>query len=207
MGNKQSKPNKGKGRATVQRSFDKPHSDRSIFVVSWGRNGQSSWSFHKCILITDSVVKRVSRGTAGTHYDWGSMIGNVRVTENPPVQIKKFTPAMFDKGVRYRNSYEFKGITNWSDEKIKQFFGGVGDSYSVALNNCRDVAESVARTLARKTETASVARALDDDWDIRQQRTRFMTPMIIGVPAFPMGAYVRSRAEENKRASGNRRRS
>ncbi|OTA55662.1 hypothetical protein K449DRAFT_425721 [Hypoxylon sp. EC38] len=180
--------------------------DRSIFVVSWGRNGHSSWSFHKCILITDDVTNEVTRDTTGTLYDWGSIVENVRITVRPPVQIKRFNPTMFDKGVRFRNSYSFRGTTNWSDEKIKHLLSiltcpspqvdRIGDSYSVATNNCRDVAEGVARALEIRAETASISRILETEFDIRQQRARYMSPMIIGVPAYPLGAYLRGRQQE-----------
>ncbi|KAI0892458.1 hypothetical protein F4806DRAFT_479832 [Annulohypoxylon nitens] len=174
--------------------------DRSIFVVSWGRNGHSSWSFHKCILITDVVTNQVTRETTGTHYDWGSIVENVTITEKPPVQIRRFNTTMFDKGVQFRNSYTFKGTTNWSDEKIKKLFDRIGNSYSVITNNCRDVAEGVARALKERAETASISRIMEVEFDIRQQRARYMSPMIIGVPAYPMGAYLRGRQEEQLRA-------
>ncbi|KAI1249718.1 hypothetical protein MGN70_009332 [Eutypa lata] len=57
---------------------------------------QSSITFHKCILITDSVVHEVTRDTPGTHWDWVSMIGDRKVTDRPPVQKRRFSAAMFD---------------------------------------------------------------------------------------------------------------
>ena len=108
----------------AQRSFSKktePHRpERSIIIVAWGRNGRSSCSFHKCILIADAVITEVRRDTTGTHWDWGSIVENVKITKNPPVQIKRFNPSMFDKGERFRNSYMFRGKTDWSDAKIKE---------------------------------------------------------------------------------------
>ncbi|KAI1453489.1 hypothetical protein F4805DRAFT_443377 [Annulohypoxylon moriforme] len=167
--------------------------DRSIFVVSWGRNGHSSWSFHKCILITDIVTTEVTRDTIGTHYDWGSIVENVTITENPPVQIRRFSPTMFDKGVQFRNSYSFRGTTNWLDGKIKKLFGRIGESYSVITNNCRDVAEGVARALRERAETVSISRIIEVEFNFRQQRAIFMSPIITRAPNYPITAYLRGR--------------
>ncbi|KAI0466089.1 hypothetical protein F4859DRAFT_527532 [Xylaria cf. heliscus] len=183
MGVQQSKPSRklaGKEPASTQPLVDMPMPHRAVFIVAWGRNGQSSWSFHKCILIADFVTKKVHRDTPGTHYDWGSIVQNVKITENPPVQIREFSPAMFDKGVEYRNSYTFKGTTNWSDEKIKLFYDPykvdrLGDNYSVAQNNCRDVAEGVAHALLGNTKKVSIAQALSNEWDKRKKRNYLLT--------------------------------
>jgi hypothetical protein len=107
-------------RRRIFKKAESSQQERSIIIVSWGRNGRSSWSFHKCILIADSVITEVRRDTTGMHWDWGSIVENVKITKKPPVQIKRFSPSMFDKGELYRNSYLFRGTTDWSDAKIKQ---------------------------------------------------------------------------------------
>lgn len=133
MGSRHSKPRRGDGgdneeSATLLRSMKRAgkravevrHRPRSVVLITWGRNGQSSWSFHKCILIADEVIAQVSEDTAGTHWDWGSIIGGDKVTVNPPVQNREFTKKIFQKGVQYGNTYNIVGTTDWSDDKIKK---------------------------------------------------------------------------------------
>ncbi|ETS75373.1 hypothetical protein PFICI_12317 [Pestalotiopsis fici W106-1] len=159
-------------------------SPRSVVLITWGRNGQSSWSFHKCILIANTEINQVTEETIGTHWDWGSIVGGVKITVNPPVQQKKFLEEdIFKKGEKYGNTYHIVGTTNWSDDKIKELYTRIGEHYNVITNNCRDVAAGVARSLTIDTARMTVAEAMLREWDIKRNKVRISVPFAIaGAP-------------------------
>jgi hypothetical protein len=58
-------------------------------------------------------------------------------------------------------------------------------------NNCRDVAEAIARALSRKAQDVTVSKALENEWSLRQIKMGWMVPPFGGTGLFqPFEGYV-----------------
>lgn len=70
------------------------------------------------MLVANEADETVSLATTGTYFDWGSIVDKKKVKDNNPPRVRAFD---FEKGEKFAPSYEFKGMTEWSDRKITKF--------------------------------------------------------------------------------------
>jgi hypothetical protein len=92
--------------------------ERSMFVVSWGRNGHSSVSFHKCLLLLDDQARTVSVSSTGIIFDRGSIINGQTVVSGLEPRVIEFNKRYFVKGQEWGNAYKYIGNTRWDAFQI-----------------------------------------------------------------------------------------
>jgi hypothetical protein len=120
-----------------------------------------------------SVYTLIPEGKAkksvGMMFDWGSVGSGVV----KPLGIQPFSPEKYDKGQKYKNTYQLVGETCWTDGDITEFMNMVGVRYGLVESNCRHVTKETVLGLVYFRSCSEVARPFSDKMEfLRDPRWR-----------------------------------